>query len=71
MRLLIGEGENFYLGEQMPYDNQISDKNGLLGGRVEICFDGRYGTICDDLWDQEDASVVCRHLDFSPYGTIW
>jgi len=52
----------------MPYDNQISDKNGLVGGRVEICFDGRYGTICDDLWDQEDASVACSHLGFSPYG---
>lgn len=53
-------------------NNQIEvtedkEKKANISGRVEVQYKENFGTICDDSFDEKDATVLCRMLGY-PVG---
>ena len=52
------------------HDGQLALFDGWtnMEGRIEICKNGVWGTVCDNEFDQVDASVICKQLGFPHEG---
>ncbi|XP_025112202.1 deleted in malignant brain tumors 1 protein-like isoform X2 [Pomacea canaliculata] len=50
------------------YPIRLNGSSVAYKGRVEIMYNGQWGTICDDNWDDHAAQVVCQQLGF--VGTL-
>lgn len=49
-------------------DVRLVDGVSMYEGRVEVCTNGEWGTVCWRNWNNQEAMVVCRQLGFYTDG---
>lgn len=52
----------------MDGDIQLVDGETEWRGRLQVCFDQRWGTVSGEGWDSADTEVVCRELGYQSAG---
>ena len=45
-------------------DIRLVDGPGDYEGRVEVCHNNLWGTVCDNQWSTDDGIVACRQLGY-------
>ena len=49
-------------------DVRLQDGPNVREGRVEICINNAWGTVCNNQFGVEDATVTCIQMNFSSEG---
>jgi deleted-in-malignant-brain-tumors protein 1 len=51
-------------------DVRLVNGAGPYEGRVEICYNGEWKSVCQRWWSSANAKVVCTQLNYPPQGII-
>ncbi len=63
--MYVNNGISLFCPPWILADNiRLVDGTSASEGRVEVYSNGAWGTVCDDSWNQNAATVVCRQLGY-------
>lgn len=48
--------------ETLSFDIRLVNDSDQFSGRLEVRYNGQWGTVCDDGWTLVDADIVCKQL---------
>ncbi len=48
-------------------DIRLVNGSNPLEGRVEVCFNRAWGTVCSSRFDEDDSNIICNQLSL-PYS---
>jgi len=49
---------------------RLTGGSSMFTGRLEVCLNNVWGTVCDDFWSSREVGVACSQLGFSRYGKL-
>lgn len=58
------------MGNCQTGDIRLQDGPNVREGRVEVCINNAWGTVCNNLFGVDDAIVTCTQMNFSSEGKI-
>lgn len=64
---------SFYIILADCEEGEVRLQNGTdpSNGRVEVCQNGIWSSVCSSNWDHIDAMVVCRQLGYESKGSYY